>query len=106
MSGFRELWIYKADANGRPLSGNFTSCTSGCVRFRWDAPSRSFVKTHDNYAASSQNACAGSASNDRIGVYLSLDHQSVSGFIFDQQRLSEATVMRVEPRVGTSVCKP
>jgi hypothetical protein len=106
MSGFREFWIYRADTAGRPLSGNFTSCTSGCVRFRWDAASRSFVKTFDSYSASSQNACAGDANNDRIGVYLSLDHQSLSGLIFDQRRLSEATVMRLEPKVGTSVCKP
>ena len=48
-SGWQELWVYKARANGKPDSGNFTSCTT-CVRFHWDG-ARPGSRTQDAWPA-------------------------------------------------------
>ncbi len=102
MTGFKELWVYKADAAGTPGSPSFTSCATACVHFTWS--NGQFVKGSDTYSASSQNACAGDPANDSIGVYLRVTHRPLTGWLFGEQTIAESTVMRVEP-LTTGACK-
>jgi hypothetical protein len=105
MSGFKELWVYKAGASGVPASGSFASCSTSCVRFGWNAAARTFVKTADGYAATGQNACAGDPANDSIGVYLKVTHRPLTGWLFGDLTVAESTVMRVEPLATAAACK-
>ena len=96
--GWQEIWVYKAAADGKPDSGNFTSCTT-CVRFHWDGAN--WIKDQDNWPASgpgSQNACGGvSPGPDSLGVYLKVRHDMLTGFFGSTKTLTDNTVVRLEP---------
>jgi hypothetical protein len=100
MTGFEELWVYKAGPTGKPADA---TCATACVHFSWSGST--FVKGADTYSASSQNACAGDPANDSIGVYLKVTHRPLTGWLFGDQTIAESTVMRVEPLATAGACK-
>jgi Flp pilus assembly protein TadG len=109
----QQLWVYKVDpanpAADKPLGpGDFSNCTV-CVKFNWDAGTKAFVMTSDTWAASSQNACSSSSIGgppDRIGLYLQLRHDAMTGLVFDTLNISEASILSLEPMPVEGGCKP
>ena len=95
---WQELWVYKARADGKPDTGNFTSCTT-CVRYHWDGAN--WIKDQDTWPASgsgSQYACGGvSPGPDALGVYLKVRHDMLTGFFGSTKTLTDNTVVRLEP---------
>jgi TadE-like protein len=95
---WQELWVYKAAANGKPISGGFTSCTY-CVRYHWDGAT--WVKDQDDWpvsGAGSQSACGGTSPGpDALGVYLKVRHDMLTGFFGSTKTLTDSTVVRLEP---------
>lgn len=106
MSTVTKLWVYKADASGQPVgvSSDFSSC-SACVRFTWNASTKSFDVAYNGWSATTQNACAGDPGRNSVGVYLEADHQAFTGLIFDHLKLSSNTVMSLEPIPTATACK-
>lgn len=95
------LWIYKADANGNPPSGNFSSCGSPCYVYTWNAGTGHFTYASGTWTT----AVACGATHDAVGVFVRVTHKPV-GFTsaFGTFTISEDTVMRLEPDT-TSSCK-
>lgn len=103
-----ELWVYKAKADGYPVGGDksFTSCST-CVKFTWDQSQGAdgdFRAGGDTWPAASQLACAGSP--DTIGVYLRVNHEFVSGYFPRDMKLTDHTVMNLEPMAPSQGCRP
>ena len=100
---WQELWVYKARADGKPDTGNFTSCTT-CVRYHWDGAN--WIKDQDTWPASgtgSQYACGGvSPGPDAAGVYLKVRHDMLTGFFGSTKTLTDNTVVRLEPLPASS----
>jgi Flp pilus assembly protein TadG len=114
-SDVKDLWVYKVDplppagtGTNNPIGGSgFTSCTV-CVKFRWDAGTKTFVVLSDNWPAMSQNACSSSSIGgppDRIGIYLRLRHQAFTKFVFSSVDISEASIATLEPMPVSGGCK-
>jgi hypothetical protein len=105
LSSVSALWIYKAAPDGTPIggSGEFERC-GVCVKFRWDPSKSRFVVISNRWPAKSQDACAGDPRRDRVGVYLAVDHQGVTGLPFEMS-LAEHSVMTLEPIDGRKNCK-
>ena len=110
MGTVNELWIYKAQTTGSnagyPVGGDssFAACTQ-CVKFHWNSSLKKFVAYSTTWTATQQNACQGDAAHDTIGVYLNIDHASVTGLIFDDMDIKEHSVMSLEPIPTTKTCK-
>lgn len=103
LKGGEQMWIYKADANGMPPSGNLTTCgVTNCRIYVYNAATKAWTRSGTtDWLYLSQNACLGTA--DSVGVYLRISHDALSGF-FKNMQLQERTVMRLEP-LGDD-CKP
>jgi Flp pilus assembly protein TadG len=88
------LWIYKADVNGNPPSGNFASCGSPCYVYTWNAGTGHFTKTSGTWTT----AVACGLAHDSVGVYVKATHLPI-GFTstFGAFNINERTVMRLEP---------
>lgn len=101
------LFIYKADANGRPNSGNFTSCTADCYRYDWVGSG--FVLDPTSPGWNQPSACLTVIVNnqvthpdlDTIGVYVEVVHRYVSGFLTPivgaTTTIAEHATTRIEP---------
>jgi hypothetical protein len=104
----KSLWVYKADASGHPVGagGTFSSCSSSCVQFTWNAGMQQFVVSGGSWPATSQDACQGE--QDSVGVYLDFEHDGVTDVIFNSIDLSSHTVMVLEPYVSAdnTGCRP
>ena len=105
----KELWVYKANPGNDYPSGysNFSNCTT-CVKFTWDTGTQKFVgSTTPTWAASSQNACTTAAGGppDRVGVYLKVKHNSITGIIGSTD-IAEGAALFLEPFPALSGCKP
>ena len=104
------VWVYKTTSTGAsaglPDSGSFASCTT-CVKFTWNALASppALVPSSDNWASTSQNACAGDPARDVLGVYVQYKHRSPLGFFFNNLVISESTVMWIEPTTS-AICHP
>ena len=83
---------------------DFSNCTT-CVKFTWNAGTKSLTKSSDNWSYTSQNACAGDPARDSLGVYVKYRHTSPLGFFFNNMTISESAVMWVEP-TSAAICKP
>jgi len=97
----QQMWVYKADTTTDKPVGftDFSNCAV-CVKFRWDAGTRSFVTISDSWPASTQNACSSSSLGgppDRIGVYLQLKHDAFTNLVFNSINVSEASILTLEP---------
>ena len=105
-AGWQELWVYKAMANGMPDTGNFVSCNL-CVRFTWNDPSKTWVKTQDTWPATGalgsnpQYACPSTpavpSGPDSVGVYLKVTHPMITPMFGSTKTLTDHTVARLEP---------
>jgi Flp pilus assembly protein TadG len=101
-ANIEQVWVYKTtSATGLP---NATPCTD-CVRFTWNALTKSLTPSYSNWSSTSQNACAGDPARDSLGVYVKYRHSSPLGFFFNNATLSESTVMWIEP-TSALICKP
>jgi hypothetical protein len=101
-NGPKDLWIYRADANGMPDSGNFVTCTT-CRRFRWDATNKEWDEVSgsdiNDWPPLSQHACGG-AQSDAVGIFLRAEHEFVTGFFGETRLMEDHTVMKFEPVRG------
>jgi hypothetical protein len=111
--GNTSLWIYKAGLNGYPVGeSSFASCpNTSCVKYKWNSSTKSFAKqSGSDWLAINQNACQADPNRDSLGVYLSVQNESLTSLFFDTKTLSSRTVMSLEPLPATSVetggCKP
>jgi Flp pilus assembly protein TadG len=102
----QEMWIYKAnDTTGLPASGNFTSCTTKCIKYAWIQSSRTFDTanpTGSGWLANTQNAC-NSTNWDSVGVYVKLKHRFITKLFGANITLSDHAVFRLEP-APTQLC--
>jgi Flp pilus assembly protein TadG len=104
----QQMWVYKVDTiTDKPIGfTDFANCTV-CVKFRWDTGTRAFVVTSDNWPASTQNACSSRSLGgppDRIGVYVQLKHDAFTGLVFDTMKISEASILTLEPMPFVGAC--
>ena len=95
-----DLWIYKADANGNPPSGNFTTCGSPCYVYTWNAGTGHFALSGGSWTT--PDACG--TDHDSVGVFVRATHRPIGfGSVFGNFTIKESTVMRLEP-AGATVC--
>jgi len=89
------VWIYQATGSGAPPA----SCGTGrCAQYNWNGVA--FVESGTgNWNPADRRACAGSS--DRVGIYVSADHNYLTGFPAiageDDIELDAYTVMALEP---------
>jgi Flp pilus assembly protein TadG len=98
------VWVYKTTGATGPPPASCTSTTS-CVPFTWNGTQLTTTFSA-NWPSTSQNACAGDAARDSLGVYLKYQHTSPLRFFFNNQIMSESTVMWIEPISSSLICKP
>ncbi len=105
MNNVEALWVYKSDTNGYPLGGgsSFTSCST-CVKFTWSSALNQFTEVSNTWNATSQNACPGT--QDTIGIYLQVKHNSFTKMVFNNFTLKEHAVLALEPIPALQTCKP
>ena len=101
------MWVYKADdTTGYPSSGNFTTCSTKCIKYTWIPSTRKFDTANPSgggWLASTQNAC-NSSNWDSVGVYVKLKHKFLTklfGAIDHADR-----PRRVPPRAGADPALP
>ena len=112
-SDVTQLWVYKVNTTGNKPVGqtDFSNCTV-CVQFRWDTGTQAFVpKTGSldpTWAAITQNACSLSIGGplDRVGVYIQLKHDPLTGFVFQTIYISESSILSFVPFPVSAGCKP
>jgi Flp pilus assembly protein TadG len=99
----QELWIYKANANGYPGSGNgFTTCDANCIEYVWSSSTKAFVaQGGGGWPAASHQVCT--EPYDEIGVYVKINHTFFTGFFGPSVTITDHSVFRFEP-VPSSVC--
>jgi len=103
-ANIEQVWVYRTTgATGLPDSGSFASCTV-CVKYTWNAGTKSLQQSSGNWLYTSQNACAGDPLRDSLGVYVQYRHSSPLGFFFNNATVAESTVMWVEPTTDP-ICK-
>jgi hypothetical protein len=111
-ANIQEVWVYRAavtsnaaTSTNKPVGfSDFSNCTT-CVKFTWNAGTKSLTQTSDNWSYTSQNACGGDPARDPLGVYVKYKHTSPLGFFFNNMAVSEAAVMWIEP-TSAAICKP
>jgi len=94
-----EVWMYKADgATGLPPSGNFTSCSGACMKWRWSAATSAFLARQGSW--SQPNGCG--AQTDYVGVYIKATLNLNTG-LFGARTITvnQKTIMRLEPIITT-----
>jgi len=86
------LWIYKARADGLPLSGDFTTCTNPCFTFDWTGSS--FTQTN---AGSWPSPVVCGPDHDSVGIFVQMTHDPIgfSNFL-GTLTVNEHTVMTLE----------
>jgi hypothetical protein len=107
-SSIQELWVYAANAEGKPLSTGSLSSTSGCAAkclwYKWDPTYDSGVGRF-RYAGGGGwkqgqiDACPGLNATS-VGVYLKINHQFILGGIVGGTsiNLSDYSAFRFEPQ--------
>jgi len=108
MGNVEALWVYRAAANGYPVGSNGTSfnACSQCIKYSWNNSQKKFVAFSTTWTSTQQNACAGDANRDSVGIYMKFSHDGITGLVFDEMTLEEHTVMSLEPIPTTKTCKP
>ena len=94
LSSTTELWVYKATGT----TGQPTSCGTSCIRFTWDPSTHKFATTNAGaWPGSAQHACVSDTTRDSVGVYLQVDHPTITSLILSNVTLKQFTVMNLEP---------
>jgi Flp pilus assembly protein TadG len=100
-----EMWVYRANSNGLPESGNFNSCTTHCISYQWNQQTRAFDTTlpgGQGWPAAQQQAC--NTNNwDTVGVYVRLNHRFMTQLFVSQLTLTHHALFRLEP-APTQLC--
>lgn len=114
-----ELWVFRAGTSNAPLERP-TTCTSAtkCIPLTWDATAGRFVygtsagpnpSLKNNWPHTAQNACGLSVpggSLDRVGVYVNVRHDFLTGFVFGSSLdIKETKAMNLEPYPAADGCK-
>jgi hypothetical protein len=110
-ANIQEVWVYKASPTTGLPSGSCGSTPSSCVKFTWNSGTQSLLKSSDTWAGADQDACIADRGpsaplRDSVGVYVKYKHTSPLGFFFNDQIISESTVMWIEPWTPDVHCKP
>lgn len=101
-----ELWIFRADRYGMPVSGNLESCTIDCYRFTWNDLSEQFdLVPGSEWSYADQQACGIPYDNDYLGVRVDGFHRWVTGILGEGRDLSASAVFRLEPVTTSEACK-
>ena len=102
----QQLWVYDATSSTSPPG----SCSGSCVSFNWDTSSKTFATgTYDPSRPptwiTNQNACPGSTTCARVGVYVTARHPFVTNLfgVGTVKNLTSNAIFRVEP-LPTSQC--
>jgi Flp pilus assembly protein TadG len=101
----QEMWIYRANTQGLPESGGFSSCTTHCISYQWNKNTKSFDTTlpgGSGWPSSQQNAC-NQANWDSVGVYIRLNHKYLTRLFGSTLTLTDHAVFRLEP-APTQLC--
>jgi hypothetical protein len=101
----KELWIYKANAQGYPGSGtSFSSCSTNCIKYAWDSATESFnmsAPQGGGWPAATHQVCT--EPFDELGVFVKINHKFVTGLFGANITMDDHSVFRFEP-VPTSAC--
>ena len=100
-----EMWVYKATPNGYPESGNFSNCTTNCIKYLWVPGTRTFdtaSPTGGGWPYTTQNACNQNAW-DSVGIYVKLKHKFLTQLFGANVTLADHAVFRLEP-APTQLC--
>jgi Flp pilus assembly protein TadG len=100
-----EMWVYRATATGFPDSGNFTSCTTNCIKYTWVPATRTFDTANPSgggWSYLTQNAC-NQAAWDSVGVYVKLNHKFITKLFGVSITVADHAVFRLEP-APTALC--
>ena len=100
------IWIFRAQPGTSNPIGAFGGCTD-CQGFAWNSTQRRFDTTttlsgSQPWDPTAQNACAGQS--DGIGVAVLLNHKYFFGVFGGTKSLVRASIMRLEPFIGTTPC--
>lgn len=106
MANVQALWVYDSQANGAPVGGSLTfgTCTV-CVKFTWNATTSHFDQSSSTWTATQQNACVGDPLHDTLGVYMKINHPSITGLIFSNIVIKDHVIMALEPIPSSTGCK-
>ena len=100
------LWVFHVAPNTAGPIGRFGNCTD-CQGFRWD-PNQKRFDTSSNLPGSNAwlpaNQVACGAQSDDVGVAVLLNHKYFFGMFGTSKMLSRASIMRLEPFVGSTAC--
>lgn len=90
-----DLWIYKADSDGGPIGASgFDSCATECRIYQWNGTT--FAYQSGDWAT--PDACIFDGDGlDSIGVYVTVRHAPITGFVFDTLDLEEHSTAQLEP---------
>lgn len=111
----RDLWVYRANSQGLPASGNLTVCPAdSCVRYAWEDPDGTgpldgtFDFRSGTWDPASINACPNDANAQAVGVFIRVQHTGLFPSFFDTTfTVSDRAVLKFEPlRPGAGSCKP
>jgi Flp pilus assembly protein TadG len=94
-----EMWVYQDNGNGYPSSGNFTTCSTNCIKYTWSTSLRAFDTTTaggGGWPAASQNACQ-QAGWDSVGVYVKVNHKFLTKLFGASITLADHAIFRLEP---------
>jgi hypothetical protein len=101
-----EMWVYKANTStGYPSSGNFTTCSTNCIKYTWLPSTKAFDTANpggSGWPASTQNAC-NESQWDSVGIYVKLNHRFLTKLFGAAITLTNHTVFRLEP-APTQLC--
>jgi Flp pilus assembly protein TadG len=100
-----EMWVYRAAPNGYPESGNFSNCTTHCIKYTWVPATRTFDTANPagvGWPYTTQNAC-NQNSWDSVGVYVKLRHKFLTQLFGASVTLADHAVFRLEP-APTQLC--
>lgn len=108
LTNTQALWVYKSKVNGFPLgdsTNTFANCTA-CTKFTWNASTKHFDQVGTStWLNTAQNACPGDPLHDSVGIYMAINHASITGLIFSTITIKDHVVMDLEPIPTASGCK-
>lgn len=106
------ILVYKAAADGKPLSGSFSCATADttCDSYSWDPSSNGglgdwVAAAGSSWTGSDINSCQGDPAITSVGVALRFKHTMLSGLFGSSRVISSYTVMRFEPQTPGR-CRP
>jgi len=107
-TSIESMTIFKADpSTGDPFSGTVSDCTVDCYRYTWDSTTGAFVDDGaQSWDALSQAACGQPGRHDYLGIYVEANYESAFGLLPGTTKVSETTMLRLEPVPLSGTCEP